>query len=84
MPTARGKWKEDDPSGLVPILQYAKVKKASSEAITKSQASARDTPAPAAAPLQLAIIGFGILRIANMIVCKSWTVSYTHLRAHET
>ena len=54
-------------SGTSPIRVKACRKVADSPASTMSQASARLMPAPAAAPLTAATIGFGYWRIASTI-----------------
>ena len=57
-PTMRGRKYEEPVSGMRPRLMKIWVKRARSDAIRMSQASARDSPAPAAAPLTAAMTGF--------------------------
>ena len=50
-----------------PTLMKTSIKLAFSEATIKSDANAKEQPAPAATPFNRQIIGFGILRISRMI-----------------
>ena len=61
MPTSRGRNQVAPESGTSPSLLKAWMKDADFAAITRSQASARLAPAPAATPLTAAIVGTGRL-----------------------
>jgi hypothetical protein len=66
VPTVRGRRKLDPASGIRPIFTKAMVKDAWSEAIRKSQARARELPAPATTPLMAATTGFGVSARSGM------------------
>ena len=58
------------PSGDSAMLLYAMTNTASSAATIRSQASASEKPAPAAAPSTAAITGLGKVRIASIQLCR--------------
>ena len=66
-PTARGSSQVPPQSGTRPIFEKAWMKLAERAATTRSQASARLAPAPAATPLTAAITGTGIERSRSSI-----------------
>src|SRR6185437_10320446 len=68
-PTRDGTHSDDPPSGTSPMLTKASEKYADSAATTRSQASARESPIPAAGPLTPAMTGLGIRR---MPVISGW------------
>ena len=63
VPTRRGRKYEPPVSGIRPSLQNGCRKLALSLAMTRSQASAKLQPAPAATPFTAAITGIGNARI---------------------
>ena len=68
-PTRDGTNSDEPPSGTSPMLTKASEKYADSAATTRSQASARESPIPAAGPLTAAMTGLGIRR---MPVISGW------------
>ena len=68
-PTRDGTNSDEPPSGTSPMLTKASEKYADSAATTRSQASARESPIPAAGPLTPAMTGLGIRR---MPVISGW------------
>ena len=68
-PTRDGTNSDEPPSGTRPMLTKASEKYADSAATTRSQASARESPIPAAGPLTPAMTGLGIRR---MPVISGW------------
>src|SRR3990170_2055516 len=74
VPRAGARKKVAPPSGESPMFWYARVKRADSAATTRSPASAREIPAPAATPLTAERTGLGTRRRDAMKAC-SRTVS---------
>ncbi len=66
-PTRDGTSSEEPPSGTSPMLTKASWKNADSAATIRSQASARESPIPAAGPLTAAMTGLGMCRMPVMI-----------------
>ena len=64
-PTSRGSSQVPPASGIRPIFENAWMKLAERLAMTRSQASARLAPAPAATPLTAATTGTGMARSRN-------------------
>src|SRR3990170_3698391 len=70
VPTARARKKVAPPSGESPMFWYARVKRADPAATTRSPASAREIPAPAATPLTAERTGLGTRRRDAMKACS--------------
>src|SRR3989337_1300559 len=65
-PTRRGRKRDTPESGTKPMPAKPTVKREFSDAMRRSHARAIPSPAPAAGPLMLALIGLGVLLICRI------------------